>query len=52
MDKQTHDKLDEILSRVIVIEKEVQDLKTFKNRVLGGLAVFVFTINLMFKHLF
>lgn len=52
MDKQTHDKLDEIIKRLDNIERDITDLKRFKNRVLGGLAVFVFIIQSFASYIF
>lgn len=43
--------LSNIMNKLEKIEQDIQDLKTFKNRVLGGLAVFCFIINLAFKQL-
>lgn len=49
MDKQTKDKIDEILSEIREMRKDIDSLKQFKSRVLGGLAVFVFICNIMMK---
>lgn len=49
MDRDTLITINIILQKVEKIEKDITELKTFKNRVLGGLAVFCFILNLVFK---
>lgn len=48
----TKDKIDMILTEVKELRKDVNDLKKFKNRVLGGLAVFVFIVQAMCNYIF
>lgn len=43
--------LSNIMLKLEKIEKDIEDLKSFKSRVLGGLAVFCFVINLVFKQM-
>lgn len=51
MDRDTLITINIILEKVEKIEKDIMELKTFKNRVLGGLAVFCFVLNLVFKQM-
>ena len=51
MDRDTLITLNMILQKVEKIEKDIAELKSFKNRVLGGLAVFCFVLNLVFKQM-
>lgn len=51
MEKECAIVLSDMMNKLNKIEQDIQDLKTFKNRVLGGLAVFCFIINLAFKQL-
>ena len=51
MDRDTLITINIILQKVEKIEKDIAELKTFKNRVLGGLAVFCFVLNLVFKQM-
>lgn len=52
MDKEVRELLYDIHKKIDNIEKDISELKSFKNRVLGGLAVFCFIINIMFKQIF
>jgi hypothetical protein len=52
MDKNTKDKIDEILNEIKAMRRDIDDLKRFKNRVLGGLAVFVICIQTMCSYIF
>ena len=52
MDKLTIEILHEMREDIKEIKKEVNELKRFKNRVLGGLAVFVFVLQSALSYLF
>ena len=52
MSRQIEDKIDTILDELKQLREDVNDLKRFKNRVLGGLAVFVFIVQLMGNYIF
>lgn len=51
MEKECAIVLSDMMNKLNKIEQDIQDLKTFKNRVLGGLAVFCFILNLVFKQM-
>lgn len=52
MSKQIEDKIDIILEEIKALRQDVDDLKKFKNRVLGGLAVFVLVVQTMGSYIF
>nr|DAJ02604.1 MAG TPA: protein of unknown function (DUF4577) [Bacteriophage sp.] len=52
MDKVTKEKIDEILTEIKAMRRDIDDLKKFKNRVLGGLAVFVICVQTMCSYIF
>jgi hypothetical protein len=52
MDKVTKEKIDEILNEIKAMRRDIDDLKKFKNRVLGGLAVFVICVQTMCSYIF
>lgn len=52
MDKEVRELLYDIHKKIDNIEKDISELKSFKNRVLGGLAVFVFIVQLMGNYIF
>lgn len=52
MDKDTREVLNLIHEDIQQIKKDIDDLKRFKNRVLGGLALFVFIVQLMGNYIF
>ena len=51
MEKECAIVLSDMMNKLNKIEQDIQDLKSFKNRVLGGLAVFCFVLNLVFKQI-
>ena len=51
MEKECAIVLSDMMNKLNKIEQDIQDLKSFKNRVLGGLAVFCFVLNLVFKQM-
>lgn len=52
MSNKCEEKIDIILEEVRELRKDVDDLKRFKNRVLGGLAVFVLVVQTMGSYIF
>lgn len=52
MSKIIEDKIDIILDELKQLREDVNDLKRFKNRVLGGLAVFVFIVQSFASYIF
>lgn len=52
MTNKCEEKIDIILEEVRELRKDVDDLKRFKNRVLGGLAVFVLVVQTMGSYIF
>lgn len=52
MDKDTRESIHEILTEIRLIREDIADLKRFKSRVLGGLAVFVFILQGICTYLF
>lgn len=52
MSSKCEEKIDIILEEVRELRKDVDDLKRFKNRVLGGLAVFVLVVQTMGSYIF
>lgn len=52
MSNKCEEKIDLILDELKEIKADVNDLKRFKNRVLGGLAVFVLIIQTMASYIF
>lgn len=52
MDKDTRENIKQILVEIRELRKDVEDLKRFKNRVLGGLAVFVFVLQSICTYVF
>ena len=51
MEKECAIVLSDMMNKLNKIEQDIQDLKSFKNRVLWGLAVFCFVLNLVFKQM-
>lgn len=52
MDKDTREVLKLIHEDIQQIRKDIDDLKRFKNRVLGGLALFVFVVQSFASYIF
>lgn len=52
MSSKCEEKIDLILNELKEIKDDVNDLKRFKNRVLGGLAVFVLIVQTMGGYIF
>ena len=52
MSNKCEEKIDLILAELKDIKEDVADLKKFKNRVLGGLAVFVLIVQTMGSYIF
>lgn len=52
MTNKCEEKIDLILDELKEIKADVSDLKKFKNRVLGGLAVFVLIVQTMGGYIF
>lgn len=52
MDKEVRELLYDIHQKIDNIEKDIAELKSFKNRVLGGLAVFVFIVQSLASYIF
>lgn len=52
MDKHIEYKIDIILEELKIIREDVNDLKKFKNKILGGLTVFVLILQLIGSYIF